>query len=76
MPCCAEQRLVADAGELEQLRGVDRAAAEDHLAGLDAALPPAGALVVDAHRALALEPDAGDERRGLDAQVLPVAHGV
>ena len=26
---------VADAGELEQLRRVDRAAAEDHLAGLD-----------------------------------------
>ena len=62
-----EQPLVADPGELQQLRGVDRAAAEDHLAGVDAAVQPAAAQVVDADRALALEPDAGGERERLDA---------
>ena len=67
--------LVADAGELEQLRGVDGAAAQDHLAGGHAARP-AGAEVVDADGALALEPDAGAERERLDGQVLAVAHGV
>ena len=50
----AQQLLVADAGELQQLRGVDRAAAEDHLAGVDGAAQPAAAEVVDADRALAL----------------------
>ena len=61
-----EVLLVADAGELEQLRGVDGAAAEDHLAGGHAARP-AGPEVVDADGTLALEPDAGAERERLDA---------
>ena len=63
-----EVRGVADARELEQLRGVDGAAAEHDLAGLDAA-PTAGVPVVEADRALAPEPDAGDEGERLDAQV-------
>ena len=67
--------LVADAGELEQLRGVDGAAAQDHLARGDAA-GPAGAEIVDADGALALEPDAGAERERVDGQVLAVPHGV
>ena len=68
----AEQRLVTDAGELEQLRGVDRAAAEDDLAGVDACALPAAAAVVDADRALALEPHLGGDREGLDVEVLAV----
>ena len=76
MPCCLSRRLVADAGELEQLRGVDRAAAEDHLAGLDRVVAPAAALVVDADRPLALEPDLCRQRQRLDGEVLAVAHRV
>ncbi len=71
-----EQGLVADAGELEQLGRVDRAAAEDHLAGLDTAVAAAGARVVDADGAGAVEADLGGERGGLDVEVLPVAHRV
>ena len=70
-----EVLLVADAGELEQLRGVDGAAAQDHLARGHAARP-AGAEIVDADGALALEPDAGAERERVDGQVLAVPHGV
>ena len=66
----ASSCLVADAGELEQLRGVDRAAAEDHLAGVDGTAQPAAAQVVDADRALALEPHPGDHRQRLDVEVL------
>jgi hypothetical protein len=39
---------VADAGELQQLRRVDRAAAQDHLAGGDGVPPRRRCAVVDA----------------------------
>ena len=71
----AEQGLVADAGELQQLRGVDGAAAQDDLAGVHRPAQPAAAQVVDADRALALEAH-GRQRQGLDVEVLPVPHGV
>ena len=48
MPCRPRSACVAHARELEQLGGVDRSAAEDHLAGADAAVEPATAQVVDA----------------------------
>ena len=66
-----QQRLVAHAGELEQLRGVDRPAAEDHFAGIDR-VTAARPLVVDADRPLTLEPDAGHQGEGADGEVLPV----
>ena len=68
----AEQRLVADAGELEQLRGVDRATAEDDLAGVARCGAAAAAPVVDADRALALEAHPGRHRQRLDVEVLAV----
>ena len=64
-----EELLVADAGELEQLRRVDRAAAEDHLAGVDRATEPAAAQVVDPDRTLAVEAHPGGHRQGLDLEV-------
>ena len=67
--------LVADTGELEQLRGVDRAAAEDHLAGVDGA-SPSGAEVVDADRPLAVEPHLRGQRQRLHVQVAAVSDGV
>ena len=63
-----------DAGEHQQLRAVDRAAAEQHLArrrGRD--LAAAGA-VGHPGGAAALDHDAGGERAGLDVEVLAVAH--
>jgi hypothetical protein len=62
---------VASTGELQQLRGIDRAAAEDHLrpgAGL-AAL--AALLIGDADGALALEQDSGRQCTRLDPQIGP-----
>ena len=63
MPSAFELVGVADAGQLEQLRRVDRAAAEDHLGGAGVALQPAGAQVVDADRPLAVEDDPGARAR-------------
>ena len=54
---------VADPGDLQQLRRVDRAAAEDHLARLDP-LGPDPARYLDPDRARAVEQDAVDERCG------------
>ncbi len=56
----------ADAGELEQLRRVDRAAAEDHLAGTDRL-----AADHDADGARPLEDDALDERVAAHLEVRP-----
>ena len=67
---------VADARELHQLGGVDRAAAEDHLAGLHRAVRPAAAQVVDTGGPLAVEADLGDHRERLDAEVGAVHHRV
>jgi hypothetical protein len=52
----------ADAGELQQLWCVDRAAAEDHFAARTDRPPAAGLHVFDAYRAAALETDARDVR--------------
>jgi len=62
---------VADAGELQQLRRVDRAAAEDHLAR-------AKCLPLDLHpdRARAFEDDALDERARAYLEVRPVHDGM
>ena len=64
-----ELRGVADAGELQQLRRVDRAAAEDHLARADRL-----AADLDADGARALEHDAVDERAAAHLEVRALHH--
>ena len=66
---------VADARELEELRGVDRAAAQHDLAGAHA-VRRAPVRVLDAHGPRALEQDLRDERAGLDLEVRPLHHRV
>ena len=68
-----ELARVADARELEQLRRVDRAAAEDHLAGLDP-LGPDAARDLDPDRARAVEQDAIHERAAADLEVRSLQH--
>ena len=63
---------VAHPGELQELRRVDRTAAEDDLSRVDTAPASAGQLVVDADRAGALEAHPGDEGPGGDGQVRTV----
>ena len=67
----ASSRGVADAGELQQLGRVDRAAAEDHLARLDPlrAATAAACRELDADRARAVEAAPGDERPAADVEV-------
>ena len=65
---------VAHTGELQQLRRVDRAAAEDDLAGHDPPHSPPTAPVLDAASALAVEEDFGGEGARADGQVRP-CHG-
>ena len=55
---------VADAGQLQQLRAVDGAAAQDDLGGFDALGCAEPVPIVDPDRALALEHDPLDERPG------------
>jgi hypothetical protein len=62
---------VADARELQQLRRVDRAAAEDHLVRADRL-----ALHLDADRARPVEDDARDERPRAHLEVRAAQHGV
>ena len=65
MPSAGEARGIADTGEFEQLRGLDRAGADDHLARRHCRAP-AGPLAGIRHRsrALTFEEDArGDARR-------------
>src|SRR5207248_1154009 len=69
---CLELARVADARELEHLRRVDRAAAEDDLAGAD----ETAARDVDADRPRALEDDPGHETAALDVEIRPARHGV
>ena len=66
-----------DARELQQLRRVDRAAAEHHVAGdrpLRRRVPPLRVLHAD--RARAVEQDLRHERAGLDVEVRPRPHRV
>ncbi|MDH6501180.1 hypothetical protein M2156_007399 [Streptomyces sp. SAI-149] len=67
---------VADAGELEQLRGVDGAAAEDDLLGAHLLERPAAAPVLDADSLPALEEDAGDEGARGDGEVGTLPDGL
>ena len=60
-----------DAGQLEELRRVDRPAGEDDLAAFDAFGAAALPLDVDGDRAPPLEDDPGHERPRPDGQVLP-----
>src|SRR3954452_13994054 len=62
---------MADTRELQQLRGVEGAAAEDRLAGADQL-----AVDLDADGARAVEADALDERVAAQLEVRPVEHGV
>ena len=67
---------VADSGELQELGRVDGPTAEDDLARGDRPVQASGPEVVDAGGSLAVETHAGDERKGLDPEVLPVHHRV
>src|SRR5258708_40361269 len=64
-----QRAAVADAGQHQELRGLERAGGKDHFAA-GAGLPGFLALpVFDADRALALEQDTRRLRMGLGAQV-------
>ena len=65
---------VADAGQHQQLRGLERAGGHDHLAPGAELLQFLALAVFDADRALAFEQDAGGMRAGLDAQIGAAAH--
>ena len=62
---------VADAGELQQLRGVERAAGQHDPACLDLDPPPGPVLVADARDALAVEQQLRGEAARADLQVGP-----
>ena len=67
----------ADARQLQQLRRVDRAAAQDHLAGARGlGSAAADARILDAGRAPALEQDPRRHRMRLHVEVRPAHHGV
>ena len=66
---------VTNAGDFQQLRGIDGAGGQDDLLGVDAvdaALP----LVLDTDGLLALEEDLGGESAGADLEVLAIHIGV
>ena len=69
MPCRASSVGVADAGELQQLRRVDRAGGEDHLAPCRGASCSGPRADSDAGGAPALEQRAARPARRSDAQV-------
>ena len=72
VPC--QRSAVADAGEHQQLRGLECAGRDDHLAPGAELLQFLALAVFDADRALAFEQDAGGVRGGLDAQIAAAAH--
>ena len=77
MPSALELVGVADARELQQLRRVDRAAAQDDLAGRRRARGRRARCVYSTPTArVALEQDLRDERAGLDLEVRPAHHRV
>ena len=71
MPMRAQQLGRAEPGELQQLRRVERAAGQDHLAAGVRDARRAAVPVFDADRAPALEQDAAGQRVGLDRQIGP-----
>ena len=76
MPSALQPLRLADAGELQQLRRVDRAGADDHLAGGARLALLAIHGVAHADAALAVEQQAFGQRVGLDGQVRPPARGI
>src|SRR5262249_6363071 len=58
-----------DAGQLQELRIVDRAGREDHLAPRHHSSRLTALAIFDADGLVSLEQDAGRERMGLDRQV-------
>ncbi len=64
-------RRRSDSGELEQLRRVDRAARQDHLAPRGHQMLGAAFAIGDADRALALPQDMGGERVRFHAEIGP-----
>ncbi len=71
-----EQRSRADTAQLEDLRGVDRAAGEDNLAAERPLHRPAAHGILDPDRPPALEQDPGHERARRDGQVRSRHHGM
>ena len=66
----AQMRGRADAGQHQQLRRVEGAAGEDHLAlGVDRDASPLSLTIFDAGRARALHHHAGRMRAGLDREI-------
>ena len=65
----AKRGAIADARQHQQLRRLERAGGDDHLAPRADLLGLLALPVFDADRALALEQDAGGVRAGLDAQI-------
>ena len=68
-PIASSSRGVADARELEQLRGVDRPAAQQHLAGLDPLRVPAAATTSTPTARVPVEVHVGDQRPRADLEV-------
>src|ERR1700742_1873069 len=70
----AERGTVADAGQHQQLRRLERTGANDYLAPRAQLFQLLALPVLDADRALAFEQDAGGLRLGLDAQIGAASH--
>ena len=70
----AKRCAVADAGQHQQLRRLERAGGNDHLAPRADLLQLLALAIFDADRALALEQDARRLRLGFDAQIGAAAH--
>ena len=70
----AKRRAVADAGEHQQLRGLERAGRHDHLTPGADLLQLLALAVFDADRALAFEQNAAGMGMGLDAQIGAISH--
>ncbi len=76
MPSALEQFRLADAGQFQKLRRIDRAGADDDLPVRAGFVLLAVHIVSHADAALALDQQAFGQRIGLDRQVWPPARGV
>ena len=75
MPSSREPRLVADARQLEQLRALDGAGADDHLARCAREATIAADAILDSDGSAVLDADALGARAGAHMQVGPAARG-